>query len=187
MQLVGKNDDNLMSTKLLIDNSKHLHWWAIFEFWKLLSEMFVDMGFSIIQRIENEMIDDLVHGSTAKRNKAFFNLELSTPDGIQFTINSETDDDICVVVSNENVNKSGQKSQVKAFFRANKEFLNLRNSENWPFYKNIDFANSRQMCLGAISDELTFSLVSEKCKKEIVDTIIKQTQELLKCYKRSLK
>lgn len=187
MQLVSKNDDNLMSAKLLIDNSKHLHWWAIFEFWKLLSERFVDIGFSIIQRIENQVIDDLVHGSAAKRNKAFFNLELSTPDGIQFTINAETDDDICVGVSNENVSKSGQKSKAKAFFKANKENLDLGNSENWPFYKYIDFVNSRRLCLGSFSDELTFSLISEKCRKEIVDAITKQTQELLKCYKRSLK
>lgn len=187
VELVGKNSDNLMSAKRLIDNSKHLYWWAIYEFWKLLSEKFVGMGFSIEQRIENELIDDLVHGSTVKRNKAFFNLVLSTTDGIQFTINAENEGKIRVGISNENVLQPGQKSKAKAFYKENKEILNLGNGDNWPFYKYIEFANSRQLCIGSFNDELTFSLVSEKCREEIVNTIVKQTQELLSQYKRFLK
>lgn len=186
MQLVGKNDDNLMSAKRLIDNSKHMHWWAIFEFWKLLSEKFVDLGFSIRQRIENDIIDDLVHGSAARRNKADFNLELSTPDNIYFTINADHDNYICIGVTDEDV-KSGLKTKAKAFFKANEEVLNLESYENWPFYKFIDFDQYEGLYLADFSEELTFSLVSEKCRDEIVNTVIKQTQELLKHYKRSLR
>lgn len=186
MQLVGKNDDNLRSAKRLIDNSKHMHWWALFEFWKLLSEKFVDLGFAIRQRIENEVIDDLVHGSAAKRNKADFNLELSTPDGYNFTINADHDNYVCVGVSDDDV-RSGLKTKSKAFFKENEAALNLKNCENWPFYKFIDFSNSDGLYLADFSDELTFSLVSEKCREEIVGIILKQTQELLRQYKRSLK
>lgn len=186
MQIVGKNDDNIMSAKRLIDNSKHMHWWALFEFWKLLSEKFVDLGFTIRQRIENEIIDDLVHGSAARRNKADFNLELTTPDNINFTINADHDNYICVGVSDADV-KSGLKTKAKAFFKANEDILSLENCENWPFYKYIDFKNSDGLYLEDFSEELTFSLVSEKCREEIVSIIIKQTQELLRLYKRSLK
>lgn len=186
MQLVGKNDDNLRSAKRLIDNSKHMHWWALFEFWKLLSEKFVDLGFAIRQRIENEVIDDLVHGSAVKRNKADFNLELSTPDGYNFTINADHDNYVRVGVSDDDV-RSGLKTKSKAFFKENEAALNLKNCENWPFYKFIDFSNSDGLYLADFSDELTFSLVSEKCREEIVGIILKQTQELLRQYKRSLK
>ena len=129
MQIVGKNDDNIMSAKRLIDNSKHMHWWALFEFWKLLSEKFVDLGFTIRQRIENEIIDDLVHGSAARRNKADFNLELTTPDNINFTINADHDNYICVGVSDADV-KSGLKTKAKAFFKANEDILSLENCAN---------------------------------------------------------
>lgn len=185
MQLVGKNNDNLMSAKRLIDNSKHLHWWAIFEFWKLLSEKLVDLGFSIRQRIENEVIDDLVHGSATRRNKTEFNLKLTSPDNIYFTINADHYNYIGIGVTDEDV-KSGLKTKAKAFFKANEEILNLENCENWPFYKNIAFNNYDGLYLEDFSEELTFSLVSEKCRDEIVNTIIKQTQELLKYYKQSL-
>lgn len=186
MHLVGKNEDNLMSAKRLIDNSKHLHWWAIFEFWKLLSEKFVDLGFLIRQRIENEIIDDLVHGSAIRRNKADFNLKLTTPDNINFTINADHYNSIRIGVTDADV-KSGLKTKAKAFFKANAEILNLENYENWPFYKYIAFDNYDDLYLEDFSEELTFSLVSEKCRDEIVNTIIKQTQDLLKHYKRSLK
>lgn len=189
MQLVGKNDDNLMSAKRLIDNSKHLHWWAIFEFWKLLSEKFVALGFKIRQRIENRIIDDLVHGSAASRNKADFKLKLTTPDDINFTINANHNNCICVGVTDDDVN-SGLEVKAEAFFKANKEVLDLESRENRPFYKfykYIYFANSKRLCLGAFGEELTFSLVSEKCREEIVNIVIMQTQELLKHYKESLK
>ena len=48
---------------------------------------------------------------------------------------------------------------------------NLKNCEGWPFYKFIDFTNSDGICLADFSDELTFSLVSEKCREEIVNVI----------------
>lgn len=187
MYLVGKNDDNLMSAKRLIDNSKHLHWWAIFEFWKLLSEKFVGLGFSIRQRIENEMIDNLVHGSAARRNKADFNLELTTPDNINFTINADHDNYICIGVTDGDVKSSGLKTKANAFFKANEEVLNLENCENWLFYRFIDFSGYDGLYLGDFSEELTFRLVSEKCRDEIVNTVIKQTQKVLKEYRRSLK
>lgn len=189
MQLVGKNDDNLMSAKRLIDNSKHLHWWAIFEFWKLLSVKFVALGFKIRQRIENRIIDDFVHGSAASRNKADFKLKLTTPDDINFTINASHNNCICVGVTDNDVN-SGLEAKAEAFFKANKEVLDLESCENRPFYKfykYIYFANSKRLCLGAFGEELTFSLVSEKCREEIVNIVIMQTQELLKHYKESLK
>lgn len=186
MQLVGKNYDNLMSAKRLIDNSVHMHWWAIFEFWKLLSKRFVDLGYTIRQRIENEIIDDLVYGSAIKRNKADFNLKLSTPDGINLTINADHDNSICVGVMDDDV-KFGLRTKTKAFFDNYKDSLRLDDCEKWQFYRFVDFSNSDGLYLGDFGDNLTFSLVSESCRKEIVDAVIKQTQELLKYYKRGLK
>lgn len=89
MSLVGKNSDNLRSAKFLLDNMAHLQWLAIFEFWKLLSEKLVELGYIIRQPIENKDIDRLVH---QKKNRSNFNLKLTTPDGINFTINADNDD-----------------------------------------------------------------------------------------------
>lgn len=186
MSLVGKNNDNLMSAKRLIDNARHMHWWTIFEFWKLLSEKLVDMGFTITQRIENGIIDDLVHGSAAKRNKADFNLRLTTPDGINFTINADHDNYLCIGAMDDDL-KPGFKNKVKAFVKANKEILGLDECENWPFYKFIDFDNSEGLYFGDFSDDLMFSLISEGNREKVVNIVISQMKDLLKCYKRALK
>lgn len=50
-------------------------------------------------------------GSAAKRNKADFNLELSTPDGYNFTINADHDNYVCVGVSDDDV-RSGLKTKM---------------------------------------------------------------------------
>lgn len=186
MSLVGKNEDNLMSARLLIDNSIHMHWWSIFEFWKMLSEGFLDLGFSIRQRIENEIIDDLVHGSASKRNKADFNLKLSSPSGIDFTINADHDNYICVGVMSDDI-KPGQKTKVKNFYKTYQEPLNLEDCENWPFYQFITFENSDGLLLSDFSDELTFSLISESRRKEVVNIIINQTKTLINKFERFLK
>ena len=58
--------------------------------------------------------------------------------------------------------------------------------DNWPFYKFFEFEDSDGLFLGDISDEFTFSLISETKRKEIVEVIFKQATSLLKLYKRSL-
>lgn len=181
MQVVGTTNDNLMSAKRLIDNSKHLHWWAVFEFWKHLSEKLVALGFKIRQRIENDVIDDLIHGSAIKRNKADFNLKLTTPDNIDFTINADHDNFLCVGVTDSDV-APGCNSMPEVFYQENKNRLNLEQCDNWPFYKFIEFNSPDGLKLADFSNELTFRLVSKDHREEIVNAIIKQTQEMLKLY-----
>ena len=185
MSLISKNNDNLVSAKLLLDNVKHMHWWAIFEFWKSLSEKFVDAGYSIRQRIENEMIDDLVHGSAKRKNKADFHLKLTDPNGVNFTINADHDNSLCVGVMRDDL-KATQLSKAKDFYKKHKDRYMLNVCDNWPFYKFFEFEDSDGLFLGDISDEFTFSLISETKRKEIVEVIFKQTTSLLKLYKRSL-
>lgn len=185
MSIVGESSTNLMSAKRLIDNAIHMHWWVIYEFWKLLSEKFVDKGFKIRQRIENEEIDDLVHGSPQKRNKADFHLKLLSPTGINFTINADHDNYVCIGVMANDL-KTGQKAMAKEFYKHNMEELDLENCDNWIFYKFIDFPEAEGLYLGNFSDELTFSMISESRRKEIVDTIFLQTISLLKCYQKCL-
>lgn len=182
MSLVGKNSDNLRSAKFLLDNMAHLQWLAIFEFWKLLSEKLVELGYIIRQPIENKDIDRLVH---QKKNRSNFNLKLTTPDGINFTINADNDDYICVGVDADDLN-SGEKNKAKSFYKSHRESMNLYDKDYWPFYMYIDFPDCNGLFLGDFSNDLTFSLMSSDCRKIIVDTIVDQTKKLLRPYKRHL-
>lgn len=183
MEIVGKNDDSLGSARRLMENSRHIHWWAVFGFWKQLSDKFAASGYTIRRRIENSIIDDMVHGSTVKRNKAHFNLELATPDGMDFTINADYGYCLGVGVTDADVD-SGLKEKAEAFYDGKGEALGLVKFDYWPFFKYFDFPASSGLCLNDFCDELTFSLVSDKRREDIVEEVFSQTKGLLKQWTR---
>lgn len=186
MSLVGENNNNLLSAKRLIDNSRNMHYLAISEFWKLLSKKFVNAGFSIRQDIKKEMIDALVHGQKYKRNKAHVYLKLATPDKINFTINADCDYYIHIGIMDNDL-KTGLKRKTKTFFLTNHDTLKLYERENWTFIKLIEFKGSKGLWLHNFSEELTFRLISESHRNKVTDIIIKQTKDLLECYRKCIK
>ena len=184
--LVGKNNDNLMSAKRLIDNSRHMHWWAIFEFWKLLSDKFADWGYTVRQSIENGTIDDCCSNSPMKRKRAVFDLELTTPEGFDFIVYASYEEALVIGVYDEDL-KPVIRSKSKKFYKEYHDKLGLQNFEGWLFFKIFEFENSEELYLHNFGDELTFNLISESHRNKVVDIIIKQTKDLLKCYNKFLK
>lgn len=172
MKIVSSNDDNMQSAKLLMDNLKHFHWHSIYEFWKLLSEELCKKGYDIFQRIENEEIDNLVHGNQ-KTRKVYFNLGVVSPKGTKLFINADYNDDICVGVSTD-ILPSNRKSKAKSFFKENKDSLNLENNDNWPFFQYFTFSDGKRLCISDFNDDTTFSLISSQHRQEIVKTMLKQ-------------
>ena len=150
IKLVGKNSDNLMSAKLLINNYRHLYWYAIYWFWKELTEEFIQRGYEIRRRIENEEITNLVHGGQQKR-KVNFNLEISSPSGINMTVNSDYNAYICIG----------------------------RSGESKKDYKYVDFGSSAGPVLSNFNNDETFALLSESNRAKTVKTIAEQTDSLI--------
>lgn len=180
LKIVGINSGNLSSAKLLADNLKHLYWWSIYEFWKLLSEKLIRRGYTIRNRIENEEIDNLVHGNRTSK-KVDFNLGVSSPNGVKFIINADYNHYICMGVIKSEINKKTPK-KAKAFFKEKEETLSLVNGDNWPFYCYFKFEDSDGLCLSDPRSDITFSLISSYNREKITDSIIKQTESLLKEY-----
>lgn len=183
-KIVGANADNLSSAKLLADNLKHLYWWSIYEFWKLLSEKLIQHDYIIRDRIENEQIDNLVHG-TSRTKKVYFNLGVSSPNGIKFIINADYDDYICVGVIKSDLNAASKK-KTNVFFNEMKEILSLQNNNEWPFYHYLKFEDSDGLCLSDFNSDITFSLISPNNREKIVNTIIRQTEFILSKYEEYL-
>ncbi len=111
---------------------------------------------------------------------------MSTPDGIYFTINADHDNYVCVGIMSNDL-PTGMKTKAKSFFKTNHKNLNLEDCDNWIFYKFIDFENSDGLYLSDFYDELTFSLISETRRNEVVDIIIKQIIDLLNSYSKHIK
>lgn len=65
--LIGMNEDNLMSAKLLIDNFNHVKWHTIYDFYIELETELQYRGFEILHKPEEKDITNLVHGGPKKR------------------------------------------------------------------------------------------------------------------------
>jgi len=180
MKIIGKNNDNLSSAKLLLDNILHLHWWAVPFFWKTLSERLIADGYSISNCIENEEIDRLIHGGP-KSKKVDFNLGVKGSCGIKFVVNADYDDYLCVGVMETDI-KRGAKKTTRAFFNDYQSIFNLEKNETWPFFKYLEFPNSDGLELSKLNDKLTFNLISEEERLNIVNLAVKQIEELINTY-----
>ena len=65
--LIGMNEDNLMSAKLLIDNFDHVKWHTIYDFCNELEYELHNRGFEILHKPVEDEITNLVHGGPIKR------------------------------------------------------------------------------------------------------------------------
>lgn len=63
--LIGDNEENLQSTKVLLDNFSHIKWYTIHDFWEELSAEFVNRGFEIQYKV-NAARKSKVDDNTAK-------------------------------------------------------------------------------------------------------------------------
>lgn len=172
MKLVGKNTDNLMSAKLLIDNSCNLYKQAISQFWKELKDEFLRHGY----KIRGEGIEDKEINKLVKHRKVYFNLGITCPSGIKLTINADDRCELCVGMIEEDA--KGIKSKAERFFRKYEKSLGLEGNDYWLFYKIIRFKNSYGLVLSNFSDDNTFVLISETERKKTIHAIVEQTDAL---------
>lgn len=67
-----------------------------------------------------------------------------------------------------------------------KDSLSLDNNEDWPFFCYLKFEGFDGLCLSDPNDDLTFSLISREKREEIVNSILIQTEKILKIYEEYL-
>lgn len=56
IHIIGNNDNNLQSAKMLIDNFRHIQWHTLYDFWKELGEALQKQGYKIFQSVQNEKL-----------------------------------------------------------------------------------------------------------------------------------
>lgn len=90
MALVGKNEDNLESARLLINNFDHICWHSIDCFNRELQESLANKNIRIIEAPESDIITNLVHGGPQKR-KVYFYYTLEGKNGLVWTLQADYD------------------------------------------------------------------------------------------------
>ena len=89
IDIVSKNEDSLKSSKLLIDNFKHIKWFTIYNFCNELSDEIKNRGYKDVTYIDPAIIDNIVHKGTATSNKQQLLVHFTDSNGIAKMIEIE--------------------------------------------------------------------------------------------------
>ena len=171
MNIVGKNSDNLESAMFLIKNFKHIQWHTICNFWKELSDALVLAGYTTTEAIDNELIDDAVHGGPRKR-QVCFDLYFTSKSGIPLGINCDYDDYICYGVCETNGKYTKEiKRKVKALTEIDEP---EGSNESWLYWKYFEpkSGGDLEFCFSNFEGTSTYKLISPQKRKEYIERMV---------------
>lgn len=172
MNIVGKNSDNMESAMFLIKNFKHIEWHTTFEFWKELSYALSTAGYTITKSIDNELIDNAIHGGLRKR-KVDFNLCFTSLSGIPITINCDYDDWICYGINSSNGKcTKSLKDKIKALEKI--EESDGETNKEWLYWKYFepDAGGDLEFCFSDFENTPTYKLISPQIRNEYIRRMI---------------
>ena len=178
MNIVGKNSDNLESAMFLIKNFKHIQWHTICNFWKELSDALVLAGYTTTEAIDNELIDDAVHGGPRKR-QVCFDLCFTSKSGIPLGINCDYDDYICYGVCETNGKYTKEiKRKVKALTEIDEP---EGSNESWLYWKYFEpkSGGDLEFCFSNFEGTSTYKLISPQKRKEYIERMVSIVNEFV--------
>lgn len=174
--LIGDNEENLQSTKVLLDNFSHIKWYTIHDFWEELTAEFVNRGFEIQYKVKNEDIDNLVHGSQKTRK---VDLEIKIKDkNIPIWIKNEYDEWLFWGIYMDEENKI-PKSLISKINKLTSVHSGFESDEYWLCYKYFGDVEQEKICFSDFSCEGTFKLISMKYRKEIIIKLVNRVEDFI--------
>lgn len=174
--LIGQNEDNIQSTKVLLDNFIHIKWHTIHDFWQELILEFINRDFKIQYQVENEEIDNLVNGNQKTRR---IDLEVQIKfKNVPVWIRNEYDEWLFWGVYTDEENKLS-KNLISKLNKLKSGYSVYESDENWLCYKFFGDCEQEKICFSDFSCEGTFNLISGKYRKEIIIKLSNQIEEFI--------
>ena len=178
IHIIGNNDNNLQSAKMLIDNFRHIQWHTLYDFWKELGEALQKQGYKIFQSVQNEKIDLLVHGGP-KQRKIDLDMIIITNRELPIHINAEYEDWLFWGIYEDK-----DKAKIPEIYKEAIKELTDRNDKyqkegNWICWKYLSCNEDENIVCSDFSEEGTFKLISPKHRSKIVENIISEINQFV--------
>ena len=174
--LIGDNEENLQSTKVLLDNFSHIKWHTIHDFWEELTAEFVIRGFEIQYKVKNEDINNLVYGSQ-KTRKVYLEIKIKDKN-IPIWIKNDYSNGLFWGVYMDEENKIPQ-SLISKINRLTSVHSGFESDEYWLCYKYFGDVEQEKICFSDFSCEGTFKLISMKYRKEIIIKLVNRVEDFI--------
>ena len=176
--LIGMNEDNLLSAKLLIDNFIHVEWHTIYDFCNELESELCSRGFEILHKPAEDDITNLVHGGLIKRKvDLVFTIR---KENIPVWIRADFSDWLYWGVCNDKEEKfkvsRDISSKIKSFVADKREFMQ---EDIWLCWKYLGENDEERIYFPDFSEEGTFRLISPQYRKTMIQRLIGEIEEFV--------
>ena len=179
IKAISKNDDTLASAKLLFDNYKHIQWHTIFDLFNDFYTELEERGYTIITKVENEIINKIVHGGP-KQRKQSPSFEIKDKNGLVFTIGCDYDyeDRLYFGIKDED-NPQITKTNIKALKAHAAENTAEVKDKGWIFWAYFDVSDDIDINIWDFSANATFRIINPITRNETVKQYIDDMESYL--------
>lgn len=178
LKIISKNDDTLASAKLLFDNYKHIQWHTIFDLFNDFYSELEKRGYSIASKVENSMIDDIVHGGPKKRQQ-YPEFSVKNKDGLEITIGCDYNDWFYFGLYTKE-NKSLDKMKIKELLQSYQNYdSDFSIDKNWIFTRYFDVPENYYVNIWDFSHNGTFRIIKPDTRRETIKRYLDDMENFL--------
>ena len=176
LKIISKNDDTLASAKLLFDNYKHIQWHTIFDLFNDFYSELEKRGYSIVSKVENSMIDDIVHGGPKKRhqNPKF---SVKNKEGLEITIGCDYNKRFFFGLYSKE-NKSLDKIKIKELLQSYPIDVSDYDKD-WVFTRYFDVPENYKVNIWDFNQNGTFRIIKPDTRKETIKRYLDDMENFL--------
>lgn len=171
--LIASSQENMESTRLLINNFKHVKWHTVREFWNELKEELIKAGFEILKYPTDNNITDTTHFESYKKDynsKNDYGIKFKVENGLVLWVwNGLGEDWLYWGASKSELSIENQENIKKYCFDFPNNFKSSASSFIWKYFelpeeKNIYFPNF------GLSG--TFNLINKNYRTIVINNIL---------------
>lgn len=174
--IIGKNSDNMNSTKMLIDNFKHVKWHTVRDFWDNLRDKLVENGFKVISTPNDQNITDMTHYESyrkGQKNKQDSGIYFELLKGIRFCLWNEAGEALYFgLEQNEKINDS-LKEQIESIVESESDF---DKNEYYYFWKDFFEKDDEHIYLTDFSYQATFDLIDSNKQLIVIQKMVDEIE-----------
>lgn len=167
--LIANSTDNMKSTKLLIENFKHVKWHTAWDFWNELANALRRENFEITQQPTEENITSTTHYETYKKSYSTSNdygLYFTSTKGMRIYIWNGVDDYWIYWGMNKVDISNDLTPLVSDFIKVNPNYFNSSETSYWKYF---DLKHEENIFFPDFSYQGTFNLIDKEYRTKIIE------------------
>ena len=183
--IIGKNSENMNSTKMLIDNFRHVKWHAVRNFWDDLSKELESNGYEIISKPTDQNITDITHYETyrkGQKNKQDCGIYFNFINGIKFCVWNESQEYLYWGLEKKEKIDDLLKTQIQEIVESSPEF---QENEIYHFWNEFFDNDKDKIWLTNFNHQATFDLINSENKDKAIFNIVEKIKMFEKRIKKS--